>query len=462
MTTDLRLAYYGDDFTGSTDALEALAGQGLRTALFLEPPTPAALARFPDLHAVGLAGASRAMTPPEMDRALPDALRHLRDLGAPILHYKVCSTFDSSPQIGSIGHAMTIGQAVCTSPVVPLLVGAPALGRYCVFGNLFARSGLDSEPYRLDRHPTMAHHPTTPMAESDLRRHLAGQTSQPVALLDVLALTDATSAVQRYAAVRPARGAVLFDVLADDQLPVIGGLIAAEARRAPPLFVVGSSGVEYALTAHWRQAGLLPPPPAFAPLPPVDQLIVVSGSCSPVTDRQIAWALEHGFADVALATDQLVDPATAAPAVAAALRRGLDLLAAGRSVIVHTCRGPADARRERTLHCLATQGLDPLQAKAALPQLLGAALGQILGSLLAASGLRRAVIAGGDTSGPVARALGLTALEMQSPLAPGSPLCRATAPGSPFDGLEVVFKGGQVGHPDFFTSVRDRDREKQR
>jgi uncharacterized protein YgbK (DUF1537 family) len=459
LTTELLLAYYGDDFTGSTDALEALAGAGLRTVLFLEPPTPAALARFPGLHAVGLAGTSRAMTPPEMDRALPDAFRHLRDLGAPILHYKVCSTFDSSPQIGSIGHAMALGQAVCASPVVPLLVGAPALGRYCVFGNLFARSGLDSEPYRLDRHPTMAHHPTTPMAESDLRRHLACQTSLPVALLDLLALTDATAAAQRYAALRPAHGAVLFDVLSDDQLPIIGRLIAAESRRTPPLFVLGSSGVEYALTAYWRQAGVLPPPPTFAPLLPVDQLIAVSGTCSPVTDRQIAWALEHGFSEVALATDQLVDPATAAPAVNAACRRGLDLLAAGRSVVVHTCRGPADARRERTLDGLTAQGLDPLQAKAALPHLLGTALGQILGSLLTASGLRRAVIAGGDTSGPVARALGLTALEMRSPLAPGSPLCRATAPGSPLDGLEVVFKGGQVGHPDFFTNVRDREKQ---
>lgn len=121
-----------------------------------------------------------------MDTELGESFQALRALRPRLVHYKVCSTFDSSPQIGSIGRAMEIGARVFGSPVVPLQVGAPVLGRYCVFGHLFARSGLDSDPYRLDRHPTMSRHPITPMTESDLRLHLAPQTRLRIGLLDIL------------------------------------------------------------------------------------------------------------------------------------------------------------------------------------------------------------------------------------------------------------------------------------
>ncbi|MNL52160.1 hypothetical protein D3C87_1753100 [compost metagenome] len=67
------------------------------------------------------------------------------------------------------------------------------------------------------------------------------------------------------------------------------------------------------------------------------------------------------------------------------------------------------------------------------------------------TGLQRIVVAGGDTSSYAARAMGIEAVEMIAPLSPGAPLCRAYAPGSAVDGLQVVFKGGQVGKEDFFT-----------
>ena len=84
VTDELLLTYYGDDFTGSTDALEALSRGGVPTVLFMEPPTPQLLEeRFPGARAVGLAGVSRTMTPPEMDEVLPHAFAALRALGAP-------------------------------------------------------------------------------------------------------------------------------------------------------------------------------------------------------------------------------------------------------------------------------------------------------------------------------------------------------------------------------------------
>src|SRR6185436_1802213 len=94
--SELLLAFYGDDFTGSTDAMEALAVSGLRTVLFLSTPKPDFLQqKFPDLRCMGVAGTSRAMSPAEMDAQLAPVLRELWTLGAPLTHYKVCSTFDS-------------------------------------------------------------------------------------------------------------------------------------------------------------------------------------------------------------------------------------------------------------------------------------------------------------------------------------------------------------------------------
>src|ERR1041385_6916481 len=185
---DLVLSFYGDDFTGSTDALEQLTLAGIRCVLFTSPPTSRQLARFPRLQAVGIAGRTRALSPDAMERELRPALKRLKELGAPHVHYKVCSTFDSSPTIGSIGRVIDVAAGMFRAPFVPVLVAAPTLGRYCLFGNLFARFGIGSDGaiYRLDRHPSVSRHPVTPMTEADLRRHLARQTRRAIALFDVL------------------------------------------------------------------------------------------------------------------------------------------------------------------------------------------------------------------------------------------------------------------------------------
>jgi uncharacterized protein YgbK (DUF1537 family) len=127
--------------------------------------------------------------------------------------------------------------------------------------------------------------------------------------------------------------------------------------------------------------------------------------------------------------------------LAAAVAAAADHLQAGRSVILHTSRGQVDPRvvawRDRAA------------------EVVGSALGRVVRGVIERSRPRRVVIAGGDTSTYAARALGLEALEMIAPLVPGAPLCRAHAPGSPVDGLEVNFKGGQVGGEDYFGRVAE-------
>ncbi len=444
----LVLSFYGDDFTGSTDTMEVLAKAGLRTVLFLQPPQPEQLARFKGLRAVGVAGVSRSLSPEEMDAELPPIFAALHTLAAPLFHVKICSTFDSAPHVGSIGHTIAVGQREFRSAFVALVVGAPALHRFCVFGNLFARSGPESDVFRLDRHPTMLHHPVTPMDESDLCLHLVRQTARKIGRIDVLqlGLPPEQLAATVESLVQAGQEIILFDTLTREHLISIGRLLWERALSAPPLFVTGSSGVEYALAAFWEARGLLPTPPTLS-AKAVEQIIVVSGSCSPVTARQIDWAIANGFAHVALDPVRMLQEQDSVVALEAPLREALNAVSQGRSVILHTCRGPEDLRLVAATQVFTRTG------ERASGRRLGQLLGHLLKTLLERSSVRRAVVAGGDTCGYAAREMGITALEMIAPIAPGSPLCRVHAEHTPLDGMEILFKGGQVGRTDLFGSI---------
>jgi uncharacterized protein YgbK (DUF1537 family) len=398
--------------------------------LFVEPPTEEVLRQFPNVRAIGVAGQSRIMSPAEMDAQLAHSFRALKELQPKFVHYKVCSTFDSSPEIGSIGRAIELGQNVFQNRFVPLVVGSPSLQRFCVFGNLFARSGLASDVFRLDRHPTMRHHPVTPMSEADLREHLSRQTNLPSGLVNVIALKKGFEAARTQLSQSVDSGAkiVLFDTLTDEHLATIGKLITSvQEQEGKPLFVAGSSGVDYALTKHWRSTSGTPQ--MLGTVKRTDRILAVSGSCSPVTGRQINWALDHDFADFALNSGTQIN--SSAQSIIAALR-------SGRSAILHTCCGPNDPR------------LNSVKADASN---LGIMLGKILSDVVKSRCVHRVAIFGGDTSGQVAHSLGIDALEYVGPLEPGAPLCRVRSRHEAVNGLEIVFKGGQVGYDNFLNTV---------
>ncbi|MCA9217479.1 MAG: four-carbon acid sugar kinase family protein [Planctomycetales bacterium] len=452
--SDPILAYYGDDFTGSTDVMEVLQWSGLRTVLFLQPPTKSQLQSFDNLRAFGIAGWSRSMSPAEMDAELKPALARLKDSNAKVVHYKVCSTFDSSPEIGNIGKAIELGRGVIGTKCVPVVVGAPNLARYQVFGNLFAKSGLDTEAYRLDRHPTMQQHPITPMVEADLRLHLARQTDLKVSLLDILRLRQSSDRCD-LADLLTADG-LLIDLLDEADLPRVGNVLESIAGNASQTYVVGSSGVEYALSAHWSECGYLDSmrscEPIQAPVARVEQLLVITGSCSPVNARQIAWAEDHGFQAIPLNPSRLISPETSEQEIRATVGRTLDLVRGGANVILHSSRGPNDSRVPETIAAFESLGFSEQEIRLRSGRTLGPKLGQILKRILAEHRIKRVGIAGGDTSGYIARELGITALEAIAPVAPGSPLCRAYADND-LDGVEFVFKGGQVGKDDVWSTL---------
>ena len=429
---NILLAFYGDDLTGSTDALEFICRAGAKAVLFLDPPTPEQLSKYPDLNVYGVAGLTRSLSPQAMEKELMPAFKMMKEIAARHVHYKVCSTFDSSPKIGSIGKAIDCGTEVFRNEFVPVLGGMPALGRYCVFGNLFAKMGTagNGNIYRIDRHPSMSKHPVTPAKESDLRIHLGSQTKKKFGLIDI---TQIEKDVEQWnEQIQDDNEVVLLDAVNEEQLLKIGEWLDSQ-YHGKTLFSVGSSGIEMALGSCWNKAGKLQPVKSWPVITSVNPLLVVSGSCSPVTARQIAYAKNNGFEEVVLDAIKICEDNTIVEGV---LKNLIHVLKQKKkkNVIVHT--------GEKNGENLSSE-------------VLGKVLGMIAKEALEKANVKRVVVAGGDTSSYAARAMEIEALEMIAPLVPGAPLCKAYSINKAIDGIEVNLKGGQVGGEDYFVILQN-------
>lgn len=454
---ELLLAFYGDDFTGSTDALESLSRSGARTVLFIEPPTLEQVSQYKGLQAIGIAGISRSLSPANMERELFPTFEALKSLSPRHVHYKVCSTFDSSPHIGSIGKALEIGAEVFQSPWVPILVATPSLGRYCTFGNLFARMGIGSQGviHRLDRHPSMSIHPITPAHESDLRLHLAQQTERTTGLFDILQIEQPEPSVSLQEVLQKGFDNILFDALYDHHLVRIGQLLDENVPSQSPLFSVGSSGIGSALGAYWQQTGQLQTRTAWESVDIDTPILVISGSCSPVSAQQIAWAELHGFVSLGIDTAALIETENTLDVLDIIIQETIQKLRNGQSVIVHTSKDNQDPRIAQTNAIFEQKGLTLTEIRSQTGLIFGNALGTVAREVVAQTNVQRIVVAGGDTSSYAARAMGIEAIEMLAPLTPGAPICLAHAPTSALDGKQVIFKGGQVGTENYYGIVSE-------
>lgn len=444
---ELLVAWYGDDFTGAAAVMEVLTFAGLPSVLFLDLPNQAQLARFPGLRAIGVASTARAQTPAWMDKILPDAFAQLKALKPQIMHYKVCSTLDSSPETGSVGRAIEIGSDLFNARIVPSLVAAPQMRRYQAFGHLFA--GVGSDVFRLDRHPVMARHPVTPMTESEVALHISQQSNRISP--DHLSLEALWSGQGR-----------LIDDRNNDQIKVVAidsmdatsetaaGRLLWEARRTCP-FVVGSQGVEYALVEHWCDTGALERTKAPGSLGRSGRMVSVSGSVSPTTADQIAWSRQNGFACLEFDASQVCDgDAQLEIEVDRAVNAALCALSEGLDPLIYSAAGPDDPAVDRFRSKVANSTLTMPEAN----QKVGEALGRTLQRVLEKTSLTRAVVSGGDTSGFATQQLGIYALSALAPTIPGASIFKAHSDG-PLDGLEIALKGGQMGSPDYFGWVRD-------
>ncbi|MGD1886121.1 MAG: four-carbon acid sugar kinase family protein [Cohaesibacteraceae bacterium] len=441
------VAWYGDDFTGAAAVLEVLTFAGLRAMLFLEPPSDAQLDRYPGLKGIGVASTARAHSPEWMDAELPSIFARLAALKPALTHYKVCSTLDSSPTTGSIGRAIEIGAAQFSPAAVPILIAAPQMRRYQSFGHLFA--GFGEAVYRLDRHPVMSEHPVTPMTESDVAEHICLQSSVLDAQCLSLEETSKGTALPIEPSVSDRITIATLDCL-DDASELAAGRLIWAGRSANP-FVVGSQGVEYALVRHWRDMGLIADASATESCGPVDKMVVVSGSVSPISADQIAWGTQNGFASITFnASCVCTEEADLEREIGRCVEACFEAMDQGMDPLVNSAEGPNDPSVGRFRQAVDRSARSMEEAN----QRVGEALGCILERTLERTGVRRAVVSGGDTSGHATRQLGIFALSALAPTIPGAALFQAHADGA-MDGLELALKGGQMGSHDYFGWIRN-------
>ena len=177
----------------------------------------------------------------------------------------------------------------------------------------------------------------------------------------------------------------------------------------------------------------------------------MSGSVSPVTASQIAYATSHGFAGIRIKPEEAVDERAWQAEIERATGEALRALGAGQDPLVYSAAGPGDPAVAALREAVAASGA----ASEVINDRIGSGLGRVLDALVRKARLPRVVISGGDTSGHAAAMLGIDALTAIAPVAPGSPLCRAHALDPARDGLQIALKGGQVGGDDFFCAVRE-------
>ncbi len=413
------LGCIADDFTGATDLANMLVRAGMRTVQAIGVPARARVEGDPDAIVVAL----KSRTIPAADAVAQSlaALAWLKAAGARQFYFKYCSTFDSTDQ-GNIGPVADALQDALGTRFTIACPAFPVNGRTIYLGHLFVGDSLLSDS-------PMRDHPLTPMRDANLVRVLGRQTRRRVGLVPHGVVRCGPDAIRQAFArlqVEDVAHAVV-DAIVDEDLLAIGA-----ACRDLALVTAGS-GIALGLPQNFRAAGLLPERADAATVPDVQgKPAVLAGSCSAATQGQVtAMAKAH----TAAALDPLAGDAEAIAAKALAAVR--DDLEAGRPFLVYSTAPPAQVA--------AVQEMLGRERAASLIEQAFATLAR----QLVERGVRRLVVAGGETSGAVVRALGVTALAIGPQIDPGVPW--TTSLGSPR--LALALKSGNFGATDFFQKA---------
>ena len=412
------LGCIADDFTGATDLANMLVRGGMRTVQSIGIPA-ADVANQLDADAIVIALKSRTVPAADAVEESLQALHWLRERGCEQIFFKYCSTFDSTAA-GNIGQ---VSEALLQALGSDFTLACPAFpenGRTVFRGHLFVQDQLLSES-------GMQHHPLTPMTDANLVRVLQAQTHRKVGLLRHDSVSAGVESIRARIAQLRADGVsmAVADALCDTDLYLLG-----EACADLPL-LTGGSGLALGLPGNFRRAGKLRDLDA-AHVPTVQgAAVVLAGSASQATLGQIANWLKAGRPAMR------IDPLA---------------LAAGKPVVEDALAFAAD--HAQTVLIYATNTADEVKA---VQRELGAeraghlveqAMGRIASGLREA-GVRRFVVAGGETSGAVVQALNIQLLQIGAQIDPGVPACVST-PGEP---LALALKSGNFGGVDFFDKA---------
>jgi uncharacterized protein YgbK (DUF1537 family) len=413
------LGAIADDLTGATDLALMLSREGMRTIQTVGvPPADFDLS---DVDAVVVALKSRT-NPADTAVAMSlEALRWLKTAGARQIIFKYCSTFDSTPKgnIGPVTDALARELGTDLTIVCPAF---PANRRTIYKGHLFVADQLLSDS-------PMRHHPLTPMTDSSLVRLMAAQSRLQVGLVSHENVAKGAESVRTAfdEARRRGDGVVVVDAITDQDLRVIG-----EAVAEFPL-ITGGSGIAIGLPENFRRAGLLPRDITAGQFEaPVGRAAILAGSCSEATRGQIKAAIEAGMPTLKL---DPVDIAHGRITVDEALRWAL---AQEGVPLIYSSADPKDV-------LAAQDSLGQEKAGEIVEQFLAkTAIG------LRENGVRRLIVAGGETSGAVVGALAPSALFIGREIDPGVPWTLTMGDGAP---MALALKSGNFGTGDFFLKA---------
>ena len=413
------LGAIADDFTGATDLCSMLVRGGMRTVQLIGVPAPDD--PVPDADAVVVALKSRTAPVRQAVEQSLAALHWLQRGGARQFFFKYCSTFDSTDQ-GNIGPVADALVAELGSGFALACPAFPANARSVYQGYLFVGSVLLNES-------GMEHHPLTPMTDANLVRVLSRQTDGTVGLVPFATVEKGAGAIRdaMTALKEQGRRYAIVDAVSDAHLLAIGEAASSHA------LITGGSGVALGLPANFRRAGLLAERDSSS-LPPVGgHAAVLAGSCSRATLAQLGFARGHV---PVLALDPLATPDAAAMAAAALAWAATRL---GDKPVVIAASAPPDA-------VAAIQARLGRDAAGALIEDTMARIAEGLVGL----GVRRMVVAGGETSGAVVSRLGVRRLRIGAEIDPGVPWTLAEGAGP---ALLLALKSGNFGATDFFLKA---------
>ncbi len=418
------LGCIADDFTGATDLANMLVRGGMRTVQTIG--VPAADTRI-EADALVVALKSRTIDAADAVAQSLAALEWLRAQGCRQFFFKYCSTFDSTDS-GNIG-PVTDALLDALSPIgggTPFTIACPAFpenGRTIYRGHLFVGDVLLNES-------GMEHHPLTPMTDANLVRVLQRQTRSNVGLVRYDAVAKGAEAVRasidalRHDGVRMA----IADAVSDTDLYRLG-----EACADLPL-ITGGSGVALGLPANFRRAGLLDDAADAGELSRIEGAsAVLAGSASKATNAQVAAWRETRPAF-------RIDPLAAArgePVVEQALDFAREHMKTAQTVLIYATASPDEVKTTQ-------RELGVAQAGELVERTLAA-----IARGLHQMGVRKFVVAGGETSGAVVQALDVRMLRIGKQIDPGVP-ATATIGDEP---LALALKSGNFGAVDFFAKA---------
>lgn len=414
------LGCIADDFTGATDLASMLVKNGMRTVQVIG--VPGVGDSVPDVDAVVVALKSRTAPAVQAVGESLVALEWLRAAGCRQFFFKYCSTFDSTDE-GNIGPVADALVRVLGCGFALACPAFPANARSVYQGYLFVGSVLLNES-------GMENHPLTPMVDANLVRVLSRQTEGTVGLVNFATVEQGAQAIRKAMTGLKEQGRryAIVDAVSDPHLMAIGEAAAGHA------LITGGSGVAMGLPANFRRAGLLEIRGDSAALPTmIGAAAVLAGSCSRATLFQIATARERV---PTLELDALATPDAAALAGQAQAWM-VGKLGDGPVVIA------ASAPPEKVAALQAKLGREAAGA------LLEDALAAIAETLVA-GGVRRLVVAGGETSGAVVSRLGVKRLRIGGEIDPGVPWTYAEGG---MVALHLALKSGNFGAPDFFLKA---------